>query len=433
MNNKKIILLFIMYMFVISFYLFKDKTIENKSVIYLETMTVRTTYYCPKIYTKCSDVSSGCVTSEGANVCDLKMEHNQNKYPGEIILDGSTGWYFYRENGIDYLIIATDPDVHPLGNKYTLTIKGNSYNAIVMDKCGACMEANGGKVDVFTSGSSHLDSSIKDPQDASATITGTINSSNYSANPSTVNIDTQGQVTYSTSYTGDIKNGWLYLRLSFTDYVNETDADKLSKNMDEQINEIFLRATESYTSNTAYTGGDIITDPTGGDYSNWKQNSTGWGDEKVGNSGATMSDIGCLITSVAIQIKRSGTALTIADFNPGSFVQTLNSNNAFDGQGNFKWTGWSSIAPNWKFIDKKTLPATKSGKIEAVANYLNQNYYLVMCSKDNCGHWVAVTGVTSDENIIIIDPGANVTRMFPNYNEIAEDSNVVVGLFKKED
>lgn len=431
MNKKKLVIpLFLL--FVISLYLFNDKTYEISRKIYLESMTVRTTYYCPKFYSNCSDKYSGCVTKAGANVCDLRMDHSQNKYPGIIIKDAKTGWYFYRENGVDYLIIATDLRVHPLGNRYTMTIHGTTYNAIVLDECGACTKENGKKVDIFTSGSAHLDSSILDPQDAMATISGDINA-NYSATPSNNDgtILNNNSLNISTSYTGNIKNGYIYNRFigKFEKWNNET---KIINEINDAINEIYSRAFESTT--TSSNIGTIITDPTGGDYSQWKQCNSPWSNIKIGNSGKSVCEIGCLVTSIAIQIKRSGTIVTVNDFNPGNFINELNSKNGFVDGGNFAWRGWEQIAPHW-YRDgaNEYLPASWEGKVNRISELLQQGYYPVMCVKAQCKHWVAVTGVV-DNNIIIIDPGYNnITTVLPNYQNIANDSTLKVAKLRKYD
>lgn len=429
MNKKKLVMpLFLL--FVISLYLFNDKTYEISQKIYLESMTVRTTYYCPKFYSNCSDKYSGCVTKAGANVCNLRMDHNQNKYPGTIIKDAKTGWYFYRENGVDYLIIATDLRVHPLGNKYTITIHGITYNAIVLDECGACTKANGKKVDIFTSGSANLDSSILDPQDGMAIISGDMNA-NYSATPSDNigNLFNNNSLNISTSYTGDIKNGYIYNRFigKFEKWNNET---KIINEINDAINEIYSRAFN--TSTTSSNIGSIITDPTGGDYSQWKQCNSPWSSVPIGSSGKNICQIGCLVTSVSIQIKRSETAVTMSDFNPGNFIKELNNNNAFDPGGNFYWRGWEKVAPNWTFAGKEKLPSSWEGKLSKISELLNQGYYPVMCVKNNCGHWVAVTGVANN-NIIIIDPGSSATTVLPSYQNIANDSTLTVAKFKKTD
>ena len=152
---------------------------------------------------------------------------------------------------------------------------------------------------------------------------------------------------------------------------------------------------------------------------------------KLGTQGETIKGVGCLVTSVSIQIKISGTQVNTENFNPGTWVNYLNQHSGFSGS-LFKWNkaSWSGLAPNWDIVSSgKSLPKDKAGKIEAVKSYLAQGYYPIMCVKANCGHWVAVTGAT-DNDIIMADPGSSSTSVFTKYKV----NNVTrVALFKKND
>lgn len=356
----------------------------------------------------------------------------------------SNGWYHYMHNGIDYLVVATattycknssnhcgiSVDKHgiaqniPYYNYFdTLVIKIGEklYNAIVLDSCGACMWGNrdteGEKIDVFVQNGSAVNPAIYETN----IVGGSVSANNNSNFNSSLNI--------GTTYTGDIKNGYIYNRFigKFEKWNNET---KIINEINDAINEIYSRAFESTT--TSSNIGTIITDPTGGDYSQWKQCNSPWSSVPIGSSGKNICQIGCLVTSVSIQIKRSETAVTMTDFNPGNFIKELNSKNAFDAGGNFYWRGWQQIAPNWTFAGKEKLPSSWEGKLSKISELLNQGYYPVMCVKKNCGHWVAVTGVANN-NIIIIDPGSNATTVLPSYQNIANDSTLTVAKFKKTD
>lgn len=165
----------------------------------------------------------------------------------------------------------------------------------------------------------------------------------------------------------------------------------------------------------------------------WKQGNSSWSNIPLGNSTYTIGSAGCLGTSVAILIQNSGTKINIPNFNPGTFVESLNQNNGFTSGGLFKWDGaWKNVAPNFEYYQQESLPASKSGKIERVRSLLDQGYYLAMCVKTDCGHWVAVTGVIGD-NIQISDPGSSATTVWPTYNDISNDSTLNVAKFKKLD
>lgn len=158
-----------------------------------------------------------------------------------------------------------------------------------------------------------------------------------------------------------------------------------------------------------------------GEYSNWKQTDSKWGSLSLGGGGS-MANIGCLATSVAIQIARSGTQIINlpsghSAFNPGAFVTVLNNNGGFDGGGAFNWTGWSSIAPNWKagntsyvnISDTKTLANKLSEELKKPAQGSYQKFIVVQISHNGSSqHWVAINNV-SDDQVTIYDPSSGVS------------------------
>ena len=91
-----------------------------------------------------------------------------------------------------------------------------------------------------------------------------------------------------------------------------------------------------------------------GDYINWKQAGASWSGVKMGNSGRTIGQIGCLVTSISMLIAKSGVQTTIANFNPGTFVQFLNKNGGFDGSGNLSYAPISKAAPSFKWDVQRT-------------------------------------------------------------------------------
>ena len=74
-----------------------------------------------------------------------------------------------------------------------------------------------------------------------------------------------------------------------------------------------------------------------GDFANWTQRGSSWSNIEIGSSGKSIGDIGCNVTSVAMLIAKSGVSTNISDFNPGTFVEALNSNGGFDSYGNFQY------------------------------------------------------------------------------------------------
>lgn len=180
-----------------------------------------------------------------------------------------------------------------------------------------------------------------------------------------------------------------------------------------------------------------------GDWATWKQCDPRWGNTKMGNSASTLCDVGCLVSSISIQIARSGTPIYlpagVSEFNPGVFVQynssmlgTTNCPACYNTQ-----TPWTqSMAPGFVsagFVDN--ICGTRDEKVNKVAEYINQGYYLVLKAKyPNYGeHWVAAIGTQGNE-IIIVDPGRDVTNYFDYYGSLGANQNCLRAyMFKTTD
>ena len=116
-----------------------------------------------------------------------------------------------------------------------------------------------------------------------------------------------------------------------------------------------------------------------GDYIYWRQINASWTNIQIGNSGKTISDIGCLVTSVAILIQKSGVNNTIIPFNPGIFVENLNNNNGFDNNGNLQYAAITKIIRNFQYKGRVTLAGkSKSEKLKLIKTYQEQGYYRAM-------------------------------------------------------
>ncbi len=397
---------------------FKSYSTINQNNI-LNDYMLTLTYYYPGDAT-----GSGSITGSGVTTSQLTVDSN--------------GWYHYQRNGTDYLVvaaattycrdsanhcgisssrgIATNIRYYNYYDTLVLDIGGTSYNAIVLDSCGACMwkdrDTYGEKIDVFVK-----DSSAVKPGIYNSSVSGVTGGNGGTGNAFT---------NFVTTYTGDITKGYIYNRQNGKSLkiTPTTLADVIEGKINTIIQDIFKSSKYSTNTGSSYTG---IVDSNA---LNWKQYDSSWGSIYLGSSSLTVSQAGCLATSVAIQIKNSGTSISIENFNPGTFVQELSKANGFTSGGLFRWDGaWKSFAPNWEYYGKDSLPASKNDKINYIKNLLNQGYYPVMCVKKNCGHWVAVTGVT-DDNIIIADPGSNSTTVWPAYNAITTDTTLKVAYFK---
>lgn len=155
-----------------------------------------------------------------------------------------------------------------------------------------------------------------------------------------------------------------------------------------------------------------------GDYANWKQYEGSWVGVQLGSSGKTIKQIGCLVTSVSMQIAKSGVQTNISDFNPGTFVEFLNSHGGFVSGGNFVWTAATQAAPSFKYVGQVQIAGmSKSQKLAKIKELVNQNnVYVVAEVKGNTGqHWVAIDYVDGD-TIHMMDPGSTSTDMWTQYN-----------------
>ena len=155
-----------------------------------------------------------------------------------------------------------------------------------------------------------------------------------------------------------------------------------------------------------------------GDYVTWRQRGREWSNIRIGNTSKTIGDIGCLVTSIAIQIERSGVPTPINNFNPGTFVEALNKNGGFNEYGALQYGPINKVVPNFKYEGKINLRGlTREQKLNKITEYYNKGYYLtaeVLGATKTAQHWIAVTGV-DDTGITMIDPGSEHTSMWTAY------------------
>ncbi len=154
----------------------------------------------------------------------------------------------------------------------------------------------------------------------------------------------------------------------------------------------------------------------------WKQWDPTWSSNQLGSS-KTIGSSGCLVTSVAMLMARSGTQLTNAStFNPAVLVDTLNNNGGFSGN-DFTWTGYQSLAPNWRVGDSVSIStsdsATLANKIQeelsTPAEGQYQKFIVVQIYHDGGSqHWVAVTGAQNGQ-LSILDPNKDGYTLDENY------------------
>lgn len=161
----------------------------------------------------------------------------------------------------------------------------------------------------------------------------------------------------------------------------------------------------TYNNKICYNGGSTNS----GTFTSWKQYDGQWSNVRLGNK--TVGKIGCAMTSVAIQIMRSGSPLSIEEFNPGTFAQALTKAGGFDAAGNITWSAVERIAPNFKFVDR----VNHRPSLQELNNLVSQGYYIILNVKYG-RHWVAIDSVdVANNKIYMFDPGSPGTEVGETY------------------
>lgn len=181
-----------------------------------------------------------------------------------------------------------------------------------------------------------------------------------------------------------------------------------------QLDQIKELSDEQYAS--LWSG--VIYGADDGEYTKWRQKGANWSNIKIGNTSSTIGDIGCLITSIAILIEKSGVSTPMVPFNPGTFVEALNTKGGFDDKGNLQYAAVNKAVPEFRYVGHVELRnKTREEKLSLITQYFEQGYYLAVEVKGATPvnqHWIAVNEVNGN-NIIIVDPASNRTDMWSAY------------------
>lgn len=184
-------------------------------------------------------------------------------------------------------------------------------------------------------------------------------------------------------------------------------------NLIEPLEEVPIPSTTSRGTG----GGTKAGSKSSGDWSSWTQCDSRWGSVTLGPSSQTICRVGCLTTSMAVLMAKSGTPLTVSDFSPATIARNVK----YDYRGNMYWSGWESIAPNWT-LESDTgsgvngLGNGKKAKAQKIKSLLDEGCMLTITVKPGEGHWVAVDYVVGDE-VYIVDPAnASNRKLFSAYN-----------------
>ena len=219
-------------------------------------------------------------------------------------------------------------------------------------------------------------------------------------------VNSQGYIIY-TGFTSTEQNKFIKLANSGLDYK-------------QILLQVYNQGSRNYGASSTKKmscGGASCVSAASGDYVNWKQYEGPWININLGNSGRTIKQIGCLVTSVSMQIARSGVQTNISNFNPGTFVEYLNSHGGFESGGLYVWSAATSVAPSFKYVGSVGLSGlTKAQKLSKIKEITSQSgVYAVVEVKGNTGqHWVAIDRVEGD-NVYMMDPASTETNMWSKY------------------
>ena len=123
-----------------------------------------------------------------------------------------------------------------------------------------------------------------------------------------------------------------------------------------------------------------------GEWVNWRQKGAPWSNIKIGNTSKSIGDIGCLATSIAILIEKSGVPIPFQPFNPGTFVETMNKSGGFDKDGNLYYGPISKVVPNFEYVESaELLGKSEQEKFRIINEYYSKGYYITIEVKGNTG------------------------------------------------
>ena len=156
-----------------------------------------------------------------------------------------------------------------------------------------------------------------------------------------------------------------------------------------------------------------------GDWANWKQYKGDW--EGLYIDSKTIHQVGCTLTSVAIQIARSEVQTYVdGEFNPGTFMEAHKANGGFTKCGDsgkkncFIWNV-EDVAPQFKY--KGSVSSNNSTVARDALSYSQQGYYVIIYITYIGGdgeihyHYVALN-YSDGENVFMFDPGSIYTDLF---------------------
>lgn len=149
----------------------------------------------------------------------------------------------------------------------------------------------------------------------------------------------------------------------------------------------------------------------------WRQSDSRWGSIHLGSSSTTMSRSGCAVTSLAIAISCSGTTINdAASFNPGTFVNKLNSTGGFTADALIYWSNNAIkyYAPNFQFNTQQKVSGSASAKVSAVMKHVGNNKSILLYFKNEQhprGHYVVLKSI-SGTTFTVYDPSPGSVQTY---------------------
>lgn len=187
------------------------------------------------------------------------------------------------------------------------------------------------------------------------------------------------------------------------------------------------------TSNNSYSNDEA---------ESWTQCDSRWGSYPLGLQGGTVCKIGCALTSLSIQIARSGVSTTLDDFNTGTFIKEFdrlgNITKTYEKKGCDGCTIWdvTQVAPNFKYETQYYLYGTKEEKVNQLNKIVTDgkmavigvryNVQTAVISNPHMDHYVAFNYAEGNK-IYDFDPASKnkAQEVFTDYSAVANSGTAI--------
>lgn len=126
------------------------------------------------------------------------------------------------------------------------------------------------------------------------------------------------------------------------------------------------------------------------DYRTWAQADSRWGSIRMGNSGGTIAQYGCTVSSVTKLIIQCGLRDS-GTFTIATLANWLNSNNGYTADGGLYWDKPSSCVTGFKNHGDIVAYGSydSAGNNDQIIGWIRSGYHMTI-NVNNGGHWVAV-------------------------------------------